>query len=70
MAKNFSHTKVTTDKVNIKGILSEDGTKITYLEEGEEKETVVSKYFKEFAGQPVDFTIGTKETEDLSFQID
>ena len=64
---NLKYNKATTEKLAIKGVLSEDGTTIQY--ENAEKEMVevtVDKCFKMFAGQPIVLSLQLKTDEDLS----
>ena len=66
---DFKYTRITADTLKIKGILSEDGTKITFIKgkKGNEEEITVSllDYLKEYAGQLVTFGIATKDELNL-----
>lgn len=67
--KGFTHKRVTTEKINIKGLLSDDAEKITYYDGDEEYTVDIADYFKRFAGMQVDFTLGTKDEEDLAYEM-
>lgn len=55
-----------TDKLSVKGILSEDGTYITYADENEtEQDVKVSDLLKAFINQPIEFGVSLKSDEDL-----
>lgn len=41
MAKNLTYKKTTTEKVTIKGVLSDDATTITYIEDKTEKTVTI-----------------------------
>lgn len=68
--KGFTHKRITTEKINIKGVLSDDGTKITYQENDTENTTDVVDYFKTFGGMPVDFSLAIKDEQDLSYEAE
>lgn len=65
MAKNLTYKKTTTEKVTIKGVLSDDATTITYVEDKEEKTATIQDYLNKFASMAVEFSIGCKSDEDL-----
>lgn len=66
MANNYKKTRTTTDKVSVKGILSDDGTMITYKDENKtEKEIAVADCLDIFKGDAIDFSITRKSEEDL-----
>jgi len=55
-----------TDKLSIKGVLSEDGTYITYTDENDaEQDVKVSDLLKVFINQPIEFGVSLKSDEDL-----
>lgn len=55
-----------TDKLSVKGILSEDGNFITYTDENSiEQDVKVSDLLKAFVNQPIDLGIQLKSDEDL-----
>lgn len=55
-----------TDKLSVKGILSEDGTYITYTDENDSEQDVkVSDLLKVFINQPIEFGVSLKSDEDL-----
>ncbi|EXG87903.1 hypothetical protein K413DRAFT_4806 [Clostridium sp. ASBs410] len=54
------------DKLTVKGILSEDGTFITYADENEiEQEVRVSDLLNAFKNQSIEFGVQLKSDEDL-----
>lgn len=65
MAKNLKFVRTVTDKVDIKGTLSEDAVTITYVEDKETKEANISEYLKKFAGIAINLSISTKTENDL-----
>lgn len=55
-----------TDKLSVKGVLSEDGTFITYTDENDaEQDIKVSDLLKAFINQPIEFGVSLKSDEDL-----
>ena len=67
MAKSqLSKTRTITDKVSVKGILSEDGTTITYTDENKiEQEITVADCLNIFKGKPIDFSVSIKSEDDI-----
>ena len=67
MAKSqLSYTKNTVSKITVKGILSEDGDFITYLDaDKEEQEISVADCLKDFKGEEISFTVSLTQNEDL-----
>lgn len=70
MANQLKKTRTITDKVSVKGILSEDGTVITYMNDKVEEEITVSDCLKVFLGKPVDFSISVKSEDELPEEDD
>lgn len=55
-----------TDKLSVKGVLSEDGTAITYTDENDtEQEVKVSDLLNVFKNQPIEFAVQLKSDEEL-----
>lgn len=55
-----------TDKLSVKGVLSEDGSYITYTDENDtEQDVKVSALLKAFTNQPIEFGVSLKSDEDL-----
>lgn len=55
-----------TDKLSVKGVLSEDGTFITYTDENDaEQDVKISDLLKAFINQPIEFGMSLKSDEDL-----
>ena len=67
MAKSqLSKTRTITDKVSVKGMLSEDGTTITYTDENKiEQEITVADCLNTFKGKPIDFSVSIKSEDEL-----
>lgn len=67
MAKSkLQFKRSTTDKLSVKGILSEDGTYITYTDENDiEQDVKVSDLLKAFINQTIEFGVSLKSDEDL-----
>lgn len=67
MAKSkLSFKRNITDKLSVKGILSEDGTYITYTDENDvEQDIKVSDLLKAFINQQIEFGVSLKSDEDL-----
>lgn len=65
MANQLKKTRTITDKVSVKGILSDDGTVITYMNDKTEEEITIAECLKAFLGKPVDFSISIKSEDEL-----
>ncbi len=67
MAKSkLSFKRNITDKLSVRGILSEDGTYITYSDENDSDQNIkVSDLLKAFINQPIEFGVSLKSDEDL-----
>lgn len=66
----FSFKRNITDKLSVKGILSEDGTYITYTDENDiEQDIKISDLLKVFINQPIEFAVCLKSDEDLDLVI-
>lgn len=67
MAKsNLTFKRNTTDKLTVKGIMSDDCKTITYTDEYDEKQTMeVSDLMHAFKGQEVTMSVALKTDEDL-----
>ena len=62
----MTKTRTITDKVAVKGILSEDGTTITYTDENKiEQDITVAECLKVFAGKPIDFSVSIKSEDEI-----
>ena len=56
-----------TDQLSVKGILSEDGTFVTYKDENDiEQEVKISDLLNAFKNQEINFSISLKSDEDLN----
>lgn len=66
VASNLKKTRTITDKVSVKGILSEDGTTITYTDENKiEQDVSVADCLNNFKGKPIDFSVSVKSEDGL-----
>ncbi|MCI8380140.1 MAG: hypothetical protein HFH72_16860 [Lachnospiraceae bacterium] len=65
MANQLKKTRTITDKVSVKGVLSEDGTTISYMNDKLEEEITIAECLKAFLGKPVDFSISVKSEDEL-----
>ena len=69
MAKQLSYKKTTTESVTAKGILNDDATTITYLNEDKEEVTIpVQALLEKFASQAVSLSIKTQTDEELEIE--
>ena len=56
-----------TDQLSVKGILSEDGTFVTYKDENDiEQEVKTSDLLNAFKNQEINFSVSLKSDEDLN----
>ena len=66
MAKQLSYKKTTTEAITVKGILDVTASKITYLNEEKEEETIsVQTLLDKFASVGVSLTIKAQTDEEL-----
>lgn len=66
MKSKLSFKRNITDKLSVKGVLSEDGTFITYTDENDvEQDVKVLDLLKAFINQPIEFGVSLKSDEDL-----
>ena len=67
MAKSkLNFKRSITDKLSVKGVLSEDGTTITYTDKNDiEQDVKVSDLLNVFKNQPIEFGVQLKSDEDL-----
>lgn len=66
MASKLSFKRTTTDKISVKGVLSEDGTVITYEDENKEDQDVkVSDLLNAFKNRLIDFSVTLKAEAEL-----
>lgn len=72
MAKSkLSYKRNVTDQLSVKGVLSEDATEITYVDENEDEQSVkISDLLSVFADKDIDFTVSLKKNEDLELPVD
>lgn len=66
MASQLKKTRTITDKVSVKGILSQDGSVITYMDEDKnEQEITLAECLKPFLGNPIDFSVSVKQEDEI-----
>ena len=66
MAKQLSYKKTTTESVTAKGVLNDDATTITYLNEDKDEVTIpVHTLMDKFASMGVSLSIKTQTDEEL-----
>lgn len=72
MAKSkLSYKRNVTDQLSVKGVLSEDATEITYVDENDDEQSVkISDLLSVFADKNIDFTVSLKKNEDLELPVD
>lgn len=72
MAKSkLSYKRNVTDQLSVKGVLSEDATEITYVDENDDEQLVkISDLLSVFADKDIDFTVSLKKNEDLKLPVD
>lgn len=63
---NLTYKKTVTEKVVIKGMLSDDGKIITVLDKDTEKNVTIQDYIDKFVGEYIEVTLQTKSEDDLS----
>ena len=69
MAKQLSYKKTTTESVTAKGVLNDDATTITYLNEDKEEVTIpVQTLLEKFASMAVSLSIKTQTDEELEIE--
>ena len=56
-----------TDQLSVKGVLSEDGSFVTYKDENDiEQEVKISDLLNAFKNQEINFSVSLKSDEDLN----
>ena len=69
MAKQLSYKKTTTESVTAKGVLNDDATTITYLNEDKEEVTIpVQTLLEKFASLAVSLSIKSQTDEELEIE--
>lgn len=64
--RNRKYEKITTDKIMVKGVLSDDCSTITFENDKKESEEVlIAKCLKPFAGKEIVFSLNNKDTQDM-----
>ena len=71
MAKSkLNYTKTIINKMSIKGVLSDNGTIISYIDEDDVvREIKVLDCFAAFSGKEIDFALSEKTNEDLDVEV-
>lgn len=66
MKSKLQFKRSTTDKLTVNGILSEDGTYITYTDENDNEQDIkISDLVNAFKNQEIIFSLSLKTDEDL-----
>lgn len=66
MKSKLQFKRSTTDKLTVNGILSEDGTYITYTDENDNEQDIrISDLVNAFKNQEIIFSVSLKTDEDL-----
>ena len=69
MAKQLSYKKVTTETITVKGVLNDDATTITYMNEDKEEVTIpIQTLMDKFASMGVSLSIKTQTDEELEIE--
>ena len=69
MAKQLSYKKTTTESVTAKGVLNDDATTITYLNEDKDEVTIpVQTLLDKFASLGVSISIKSQTDEELQIE--
>lgn len=69
-SSNLKKTRTITDKLSLKGVLSEDGTSVTYLDENKEDQTIaIADCLDSFKGFHIDFSVTLKSEEDILDEV-
>jgi hypothetical protein len=59
---NYKHTRVSQDSIHVRGILSEDGKSITYVDKDKDEVTIdVLSCLKNYIGEEISFSVSVKE---------
>lgn len=66
MKSQLSYTRNTVDKITVKGVLSSDGTEITYIDADKEEQVVaIDDCLKAFRNCDISFSVSKSKNEDL-----
>ena len=66
MAKGLSYKRSTVEALSVKGVLNEDATTITYLDDDKlEKTVTIVSLMEKFCSMPIEFCIKIKSEEEL-----
>ena len=66
MKSKLNFKRSITDKLSVKGVLSEDVTTITYTDENDmDQDVKVSDLLNVFKNQPIEFSVQLKSDEEL-----
>ena len=69
MAKQFAYKKTVTESMTVKGIVNEDATTITFLNDEKDEVTVkIQELLDKFASQTVSLSIKTQSDEELDLE--
>lgn len=67
MAKSqLNYIRTITDKFSVKGVLSEDGKTLTYVDENKiEQKITITECLRDFRGYDIEFVVSVKQSEDM-----
>ena len=69
MAKGLTYKRSTVEQISVKGILSDDATTITYVDENkEEQEVTIASLMEKFCSMPIEFGVKVKSEEELELE--
>lgn len=69
MAKQFAYKKTITESMTVKGIVNEDATTITFINDEKDEVTVeIQELLDKFASQTVSLSIKTQSDEELDLE--
>ena len=69
MSKQLIYKKVTTETITVKGVLNDDATTITYMNEDKEEVTIpIQTLMDKFASMGVSLSIKTQTDEELEIE--
>ncbi len=66
MSNFYKHVRTNQDSIHVRGILSDDGTEITYLNKDKEEISInVLDCLKNYIGEEVSFSVSVKEEMEI-----
>lgn len=69
MAKGLTYKRSTVESLSVKGILNEDATTITYIDDEKAEQTVtIASLMEKFCSMPIEFGVKVKSEEELDIE--